>query len=166
MEGTPLSAVREKLPRDSLKPVSTPLTRQRQSSTTGDTDSPIPYTPTLVKRVNHRGIASVKNAMGLLKFTMKDENDTKRAFPRMSKTVSSHKIHLAQGNFTTPNAATCHGLPSHKQMPPFCKSGSRAFRRVVSLQGPNQGRSFFICPRRRSLGMVETSGCGFLCWEF
>lgn len=169
LQGTPQSNVRKKLPRQPLKPVNTPLTTQRQSSTAGETDSPIPDTPILVKCVNRRRVASVKNAVGLLRFPIKDENsnsDTKRVFPTMSKTVSSPKVHLEEGNVTTPNAATRHGLSSHKRTPPFCKCGSRAFRRVVSLQGPNQGRSFFICSRRRSLGMLQTSGCGFFCWEF
>ncbi|XP_069701238.1 3'-5' exonuclease Snipper-like isoform X2 [Periplaneta americana] len=97
-----------------------------------------------------------------------------RTMNMMSETGQSPKItnyfQSIRGNATnmkTPVAAVRPGPSSScKRTPPLCKCGSRASRRVVSLPGPNQGRSFFTCPKRKSLGMVHTSGCGFFRWEF
>jgi hypothetical protein len=72
MKGMPQSTVTMKL--RLLIVINTPLTTQRKSSITGETNSPVTDTSILVDHVNHLGIASVKNEMGLLKFSRIDEN--------------------------------------------------------------------------------------------
>lgn len=53
---------------------------------------------------------------------------------------------------------------NNRATPPLCNCGRRALRRIVSMVGPNQGRTFFICSHRRSLGTTRKSGCGYFKW--
>ncbi|XP_049859598.1 ERI1 exoribonuclease 2-like [Schistocerca gregaria] len=53
---------------------------------------------------------------------------------------------------------------SNRATPPLCNCGRRALRKIVSMLGPNQGRSFFICSHRRTLGTTRKSGCDYFKW--
>jgi hypothetical protein len=64
MEGIPQSTVTMKL--RPLNVINNPLTTQRKSSITGETNSPVTDTSIPVDHLNHRGEASVKNAMVML----------------------------------------------------------------------------------------------------
>ncbi|KAJ9580253.1 hypothetical protein L9F63_004066, partial [Diploptera punctata] len=80
----------------------------------------------------------------------------------ISTPVIKQESHV--GNLTTPNG-TITPSSSCKRTPPLCKCGCRSTRKFVSMPGPNHGRSFFTCSKRKSLGMIKSTGCGFFCWD-
>ena len=46
-----------------------------------------------------------------------------------------------------------------KATPPLCKCGKRTKRKLVSAEGPNEGKPFYCCCMNRQ------KGCGFFQWE-
>ncbi len=46
-----------------------------------------------------------------------------------------------------------------KVTPPLCKCGKRTKRKLVSTEGPNEGKPFYCCCMKRQ------SGCGYFEWE-
>ena len=94
--------------------------------------------------------------------TSKNVNSPKPVFTSAVNKKNESGLH----NMRTPNAADRPSPSSScKRTPPLCNCGCRSSRKIVFMPGPNQGRSFFTCSKRKSLGMVKSNGCGFFCWD-
>ncbi|PSN32646.1 hypothetical protein C0J52_13876 [Blattella germanica] len=152
-------------PRQPLKILNI-ATPQRRNSIHGDA-SPLPGTP-----INLKKSQSLRRAL-LNKCIQNCNKDSTRIVKSpiiVSKCLNTTKNesvgNISKNNLKTPNTAVRPAPSSScKRTPPLCKCGCRATRKLVSLPGPNQGRNFFTCSKRKSLGMVQTSGCGFFRWE-
>lgn len=162
-KGDPMKT-KNKVPKTSRQPLKTLnilTTEQRKRPITSEDSSPVPNTPeSLRKSYNLRKLVLSKEIQNS---SRKNVNSPKSvSTPVINKKYESHL-----GNMTTPNTTVLPSPSSScKRTPPLCKCGCRSTRKIVSMPGPNQGRSFFTCSKRKSLGMVKSTGCGFFRWDY
>uniref|UniRef100_A0A3B4AKN8 ERI1 exoribonuclease 2 n=1 Tax=Periophthalmus magnuspinnatus TaxID=409849 RepID=A0A3B4AKN8_9GOBI len=96
-------------------------------------------------------------------YTDSDDPDSSTSRPSFSKSVLSNLSINSSLNRTWVGGMR---KGESRITSPLCACGRRAKRQTVSNGGPNQGRAFFCCPRRRSSGRDRApSGCGFFKWE-